>query len=113
MTTNQGADFIMTDYLELEEKIVQWAKDRRIVQNSTCMAQAIKTLEEVHELLEAILKQEPEAQKDAYGDILVTLIVGCATAGVSLVDCLELAYGQIKDRKGYLTEQGVFVKEVV
>ena len=103
----------MADYLKLEEKIIQWAKDRCIVQNSTCMAQGIKTLEEVHELLEAILKQDQDAQKDAYGDILVTLIVGCATAGVSLIDCLELAYGQIKDRKGHLTKQGVFVKEVV
>lgn len=100
----------MANYLELEKKIVQWAKDRQIVQNSTSMAQAVKTLEEVHELLESILKQDADAQKDAYGDILVTLIVGCATAGVSLVDCLELAYDQIKDRKGYLTAQGVFVK---
>jgi hypothetical protein len=50
--------------------------------------------------------------KDAYGDILVTLIMGCACADIDLVECLELAYNEIKDRKGYLTPEGIFVKEV-
>lgn len=30
--------------------------------------------------------------------------------GLRLVDCLQLAYDTIKDRKGYLTPDGVFVK---
>jgi len=42
---------------------------------------------------------------------LVTLIMGCATADIDLVSCLELAYNEIKDRKGYLTPDGIFVKE--
>jgi hypothetical protein len=49
--------------------------------------------------------------KDAYGDLLVTLIIGCATADIDLVSCLELAYQEIKDRKGYLNADGIFVKE--
>jgi hypothetical protein len=28
------------------------------------------------------------------------------------VSCLKGAYGEIKDRKGHLTKEGVFVKEV-
>lgn len=98
-------------YADLEMKIVQWAEARRIVQHSNNLAQAVKTLEEVTELMDAIVKGDREAQKDAYGDILVTLIVGCATADLDLVDCLKGAYNEIKDRKGHLTAQGVFVKE--
>jgi hypothetical protein len=48
---------------------------------------------------------------DAYGDILVTLIMGCACADLNLVSCLEGAYSEIKDRKGYLNANGIFVKE--
>jgi len=101
----------MKSYSMLEMDVICWAEARGIVKNSTPMAQAIKTLEEVTELLEAIHKGDRNAQKDAYGDILVTLIVGCATADVDLVECLGLAYEEIKNRKGYLTDQGVFVKE--
>lgn len=97
-------------YQDLEMKVVQWAEKRQIVQNSNNMAQAIKTLEEVTELLEAIHTGDRAAQADAYGDILVTLIVGCATADLDLTECLSLAYEQIKDRKGYLDAQGVFHK---
>lgn len=100
-------------YQDLEMKVVQWAEARGIVQNSNNMAQAIKTLEEVTELLEAIHKGDRAAQKDAYGDILVTLIVGCATADLDLVECLRGAYDEIKNRKGYLDAQGVFHKVTV
>lgn len=96
------------NYLQNEVEI--WGRARGIVQNSNSMAQAIKTLEEVNELLEAIHKGDRAAQADAYGDILVTLIIGCATADLDLVDCLGKAYDEIKDRKGYLDAQGVFHK---
>ena len=98
-------------YAQIEMQVVQWGEARGIVQNSNNMAQAIKTLEEVTELLEAIHKGDKAAQKDAYGDILVTLIIGCATADFDLTECLALAYDQIKDRKGHLDSQGVFHKE--
>lgn len=99
-------------YRELEMKVIQWGEARGIVQNSTPAAQAMKTHEELLELRDAIRTNDREAMKDAYGDILVTLIMGCATADIDLVECLELAYNEIKDRKGYLTPEGIFVKEV-
>ena len=98
-------------YSQTEMKIIQWAEARKIIQHSNNMAQAIKTLEEVTELLEAIHKGDRAAQIDAYGDILVTLIVGCATADLDLVECLDSAYQQIKDRTGHLDVNGVFVKD--
>lgn len=99
-------------YADVEMKVVQWGEARGIVQNATAMSQAIKTLEETTELLAAINKKNIEETKDAVGDIVVTLIMVCAVLDINLVDCLKGAYNEIKDRKGYLTKEGVFVKEV-
>ena len=99
-------------YAEAELKVIQWGEARGIVQNATAMSQAIKTLEETTELLAAINKKDIEETKDAIGDIVVTLIMVCAVLDLDLVQCLKGAYAEIKDRKGYLTKEGVFVKEV-
>jgi NTP pyrophosphatase (non-canonical NTP hydrolase) len=98
-------------FSEIEMKTVQWGEKRRIVQNSTPAAQAIKTQEELDELIYAILHNDRAAMADAYGDILVTLVMGCACADLDLVTCFEGAYNEIKDRKGYLNADGLFVKE--
>lgn len=99
-------------YAEVEMKIVQWGEARGIVQNATAMSQAIKTLEETTELLDALNKKNLDEAKDAVGDIVVTLIMVCAVLDINLVDCLKGAYSEIKDRKGHLTKEGVFIKEV-
>ena len=98
-------------YAQIEMQVIQWGEARLIVQNSNPRAQAIKTLEEVGELIQAITDNDREAMIDAYGDILVTLVMGCATADLDLVTCFKHAYEQIKNRKGYLTAEGIFVKE--
>ena len=98
-------------YSMIEMDVIRWGEARQIVQNSNPRAQAIKTLEEAGELLQAIAANDREAMIDAYGDILVTLVMGCATADLDLVECFSHAYEQIKDRKGYLSPEGIFVKE--
>ncbi len=98
-------------YANVEMKVIQWGEARQIVQNSTAFAQATKTQEELNELFEAIESGDREAMKDAYGDILVTLIMGCACADLDLVECLNGAYQEIKDRKGYLSKEGLFIKQ--
>jgi len=98
-------------FANVEMKVIQWGEARGIVQNSNPYAQALKTQEEVNELFDAIVAKDREAMIDAYGDILVTLVMGCATADLDLVDCFKHAYEQIKDRKGHLTPEGIFVKE--
>lgn len=117
-------------YTELERNVERWASDRKIIQHSNVLAQAKKTLEEAGELVEAaaqiqVLNSLPpmtnieeseahlramDAYRDALGDVLVTLIVGSATAKVDLLECLDGAYNTIKDRKGYLKPDGTFVK---
>ena len=98
-------------FSKYEMKVLQWGMDRGIVQNAKPLGQAIKTLEEVTELLDAINKGDMPEIKDAVGDIIVTLLMVCATLDIDLTECLAGAYGQIKDRKGFLTPQGVFIKE--
>lgn len=99
-------------YSEIEMKVIQWGEARKIVQNATALSQAIKTLEETTELLDAINRKNLPDAKDAVGDIVVTLIMVCAVLDIDLVECLHGAYSEIKDRKGYLTPEGTFVKEV-
>jgi NTP pyrophosphatase (non-canonical NTP hydrolase) len=99
-------------YADIEMKVIQWGEARGIVQNSTPYAQALKTQEELLELFTAISNNDREEIKDAYGDILVTLVMGCACADLDLVTCFEGAYQEIKNRKGFLNKEGIFVKEL-
>ena len=99
-------------YADIEIKVIQWGEARGIVQNSTPLAQAIKTREELDELYLALDANDKAALADAYGDILVTLVMGCACADLDLVECFKGAYEEIKDRKGYLGADGIFVKQV-
>ena len=119
-------------YKELESDVVRWAEARRIVPNSTPVAQSRKTSEEAAELIEAAAKialldklrhhldedvyvhERADCLKefeDAVGDVVVTLINACALADVQLEQCLLKAYSQIKNRKGTLLPNGIFQKE--
>lgn len=98
-------------YEQLEEKILQWSSDRGILKNGKSTSQLLKAISEMGELADAHAKNQPEEIKDAIGDIVVCLVNYCALQEMELLDCLEGAYNVIKDRKGYLTKEGVFIKE--
>jgi hypothetical protein len=95
----------------VDDKIDQWFEDRGIVANGKTMSQAIKTLEETTELIDAINTNNLLEIVDAVGDIYVTLRGVCIVEGIDLTECAELAYNEIKDRKGHLRADGTFVKE--
>jgi hypothetical protein len=95
----------------LEVKVLRWAEARKIIPNSNPLAQAIKTTEECAELLKALSKGDKEEARDAYGDILVTMIIGADLMNLNMLECLDHVVSVIKDRKGYLTSDGIFVKE--
>jgi NTP pyrophosphatase (non-canonical NTP hydrolase) len=99
------------NFEELEARVVAWAAARQIIPNSNPLTQAIKTTEEVAELLKALNRDDTKEVIDAYGDVLVTLVIGAELYGVNLVSCFEAAYDQIKDRKGHLGPDGIFYKE--
>jgi len=99
-------------YAEIEIKVIQWSEARKIIPNSTPLAQWKKAAEELDELKDALKKADRPEAIDAIGDTVVCLINICALLDVNLTDCLEAAYNEIKDRKGYLNKDGIFVKEV-
>jgi len=98
-------------YQDVERKVMEWGVARGIVQNGQPMGQAIKCLEECTELLDAINKNRDAAVADAIGDVWVTLVMTAATMHIDLLECFYGAYNEIKDRKGTLGPDGVFIKE--
>jgi len=111
---------------ELEYLVVDWAKEKGILEKATPFTQHSKTLEEVEELSEALAAKEDGQEtfvnikgisvntdheiKDAIGDIMVTLIIQAKMNGYSIKDALEMAYNTISKRKGKMVD-GVFVKD--
>ena len=93
------------------ERVKNWATDRQIIQNSSSQSQLLKTVSELGELADAIQKRDRDEIVDGLGDVLVTLVIVAAIEQLDLETCLWAAYDEIKDRKGTLTADGVFVKE--
>jgi uncharacterized protein YabN with tetrapyrrole methylase and pyrophosphatase domain len=101
----------MSSFAEVELDVIRWSEARKIIPNSTPLAQSIKAVEEINELVDALREGNKFDAIDAVGDTVVCLINVCALLDVNLVDCLEAAYEQIKDRRGYMNAEGIFVKE--
>lgn len=102
----------MSSYRNTETKIIQWAEARRIIPNAKPHTQLMKGVSELGELCDAELKGDLDKIKDGVGDVMVCLINYCALKDIDIVDCMELAYAEIKDRRGTMTADGTFVKEV-
>lgn len=62
---------------ELNTKIVEWAVEREIDKKVTIQGQAMKTIEEMSELVKGICKNNIDLIKDSIGDVYVTLVIGC------------------------------------
>lgn len=98
-----------TPAYEVIEKIVKWAEDRNITAEggATSYTQIPKLIEEVYEFRDATTEDEAKLE---FGDILVVCIQIARLRGLDMVECLDLAYQKIKDRKGRMID-GRFVKE--
>lgn len=94
---------------EIDEKLVTWARDRDILKKENATRQMLKLVEEVGELAEGINKNNDEKIIDGIGDSLVVLIILARQLGYNPSWCLQIAYNEIKDRKGK-TVDGVFIK---
>jgi len=101
----------MATYQILELEIIRWAEARKIIPNSHPQTQLLKAMSEIGELADATIKNDQDGIADGVGDVMVCLIVYCVLQDINLVDCMELAYEEIKDRKGTLLSNGVFVKD--
>lgn len=98
-------------WTDVEMKVIRWSEARGIIQNSDAKTQLLKAVSEMGELADAVNKRDRGAVIDGLGDVLVCLINVAAIEGLDLAQCLSAAYDEIKDRKGYLTKEGVFIKE--
>jgi len=102
----------MKSWNELELSVIRWAEARKIIPNSTPQAQLLKTIEELGELAGAVARNNKPGVEDGFGDVLVTLIIAADLLDVNLRECLANAYDEIKDRKGAMSPEGIFVKEI-
>jgi len=96
---------------ELEYNIIKWGTKRGITVNGDPQTQALKLVSEVGELADNIAKKRYTEAQDDIGDIIVVLIMISELIGTDIKTCLKVAYDDIKDRKGFLNENGVFIKE--
>jgi NTP pyrophosphatase (non-canonical NTP hydrolase) len=96
-------------FTELE--VIRWSEARGIIPNSTSLAQLSKAYEEMEELQNALNLRDKPGIIDGLGDVLVCLINVAALEDVDLTRCLEAAYNEIKDRKGHMNKEGIFVKD--
>ena len=92
----------------LIENITKWANDRNIINGATSQSQCIKLIEEFGELAGNIARGKDI--KDDIGDMIVVLTILAAQNNVTIKECVEVAYNDIKFRKGKMIN-GIFVKE--
>lgn len=90
-------------------KVREWGKEKNI---NDARSQFARMVEEVGEIATELNRNRLNslAMEDSLGDALVTLIILADIVGYNLEDCLELAYKEIKDRKGK-TVNGSFIKQ--
>lgn len=94
------------------DRVFEWGVARNITAHggATALSQIKKLKEEVAELEEGLELKDEGKVIDGIGDTLVVLLNICRLSGMSLDQCLFVAYNEIKDRKGTMID-GVFVKE--
>ena len=95
---------------DFETNVINWAEERGILDGSTTFKQLTKLSEEVIELAMGLSRQDRAEIADAIGDCSVVLAILAKQCGLSLTYCQQLAWEEIKDRKGMMIN-GVFVKE--
>ena len=85
-----------------------WHRDRNLIDGAPDKDQVCKLIQEVGELSDNVCKGKDV--KDDIGDCLVVLINIAERNGTTIRECLEVAYNDIKDRKGVMKD-GIFIKE--
>lgn len=96
---------------ELQDKVLIWAGERNLLRKENALKQLAKTMSELGELADAIIKNDVDGIVDGLGDVQVTLIILANQLEIDYDWSLESAYDEIKNRKGK-TVGGTFIKDV-
>lgn len=106
---NKGKDMQQTSLDKHFNNFTKWSTDRKIIQNGNILAQGLKLVSEVGELADNLAKGR--CIKDDIGDCCVVLNNLALMQRLTLDECLEQAWNDIKDRKGLMNENGIFIKD--
>jgi len=93
---------------ELVTKTLNWSRERGILTNGKSTTQCLKLMSEVGELADNLAKGRRTI--DDVGDCLVVLCNLSALEGYTLQEAWNHAWNDIKDRQGYLSLEGSFIK---
>uniref|UniRef100_UPI00406C2EE2 MazG-like family protein n=1 Tax=Sporosarcina sp. FSL K6-1522 TaxID=2921554 RepID=UPI00406C2EE2 len=93
---------------KLVERVEQWSIDKGL-DKAESSKQYLKVGEESGEVAAALARNDKDALRDGIGDVVVTLIILAQQNGMTLEECLQQAYDEIKGRTGQMVD-GVFVK---
>lgn len=93
---------------KLIKNIEQWSTDKGL-DKAESSKQFLKVVEEVGEVASALAKGKQAELKDGIGDVVVTLVILAQQNGLTLEECVQAAYDEIKGRTGKMVD-GVFVK---
>lgn len=99
-----------TRLFELTRNVERWAEDRNLIDGATPQAQMLKLIEEVGEIAAALARGQTANIMDGIGDTFVVITIMAKQLGFTLDDAVELAWDEIKDRKGKMVN-GIFIKE--
>ena len=95
--------------MDINNAIKRWEINRGL-DKAEPSKQMLKLIEEVGELASGIAKGKKDLIIDSLGDIYVVLYILSIQLKLDFETCVEIAYDEIKDRKGII-KNGVFVKE--
>lgn len=102
---------------QLIEAVEEWGIERGLMKQENYQAQFMKFVEEAGELASALnhhfnKRQCEDYVNDAFGDVLVTLIILAKQTDFDLKTALRNAYEEISGRSGQ-TVNGVFIKSEI
>ena len=87
-----------------------WAKERGLYHKGDPKTQTLKLMEEAGEICRAVLKKDKEQIIDGIGDCVVVLTNLAHLCNISIEECIDAAYNEIKDRTGKMSN-GTFKKD--
>ena len=95
---------------DLIKQVEQWSIDKGLDKGNS-FTQYAKSSEEMGEVAAALCRNDINELRDGIGDVIVTLVILAQQNNMTLYECLEQAYGEIKDRTGVMSKDGSFIKE--
>lgn len=96
--------------LPMFTNIVTWAEAKNLTIGANSFKQLAKLTEEAGELAAGVCRGNRAQIRDSIGDCVVVLTILAEQYGLTIEECIDFAWSEIKDRTGK-TENGVFIKD--